>query len=255
MPCSTKITYLNHSGFAVGTRDVLLIFDDAQGKSSKGDSIANGHITKELIASYPRTIFFVSHSHADHFSPDIYDFTGEDMVYYVLGEDLPPQYKGFRMARGERLSLCGAEISTYDSTDEGVSYLVKVDGWTFFHAGDLNLWHWREQSTLKEIEQAEREYEQAVAPLFSQAIDFAFFPVDPRMGELYDAGAVHFLMHVKPRVFIPMHWWGRADVALEFARKNRSKRSEIMALTKSGEAISAEKKDSGEIVITQLSHR
>ena len=249
MPCSMQITYLNHSGFAVAVRDVLLIFDDAQGKPSEGDSIANGYVTKELIESYPRTIFFVSHAHADHFNPDIYRFSEIDMVYYVLGEDLPSQYKGFRMTRGDKLSLCGIDITAYDSTDEGVSFLLKADDATIFHAGDLNLWHWREQSTLKEIEQAEKEYEQAIAPLLGKPIDVAFFPVDPRMGELYDAGAVHFLMNVKPKLMIPMHWWDRDDVALEFARKNRTKRSEIVAMTKRGETLTVEKDAEGEIHI------
>lgn len=250
MPCSIQITYLNHSGFAVATQDVLLIFDDAQGRPSKGDSITNGYVTKELIQSYPRTIFFVSHSHADHFNPDIYSFSNVDMVYYVLGDDLPSQYPGFRMSRGEKLSLCGADITTYDSTDEGVSFLVKVGGFSLFHAGDLNLWHWREESTIKEIEQAEREYEQVVAPLIGQDIDVAFFPLDPRMGELYDAGALHFLMHIKPRIFIPMHWWGRDDVALEFARKNRSKRIDVIAMTRRGEVLRVEKTDDGNVITT-----
>ena len=141
MSFSLRITYLDHSGFAVSTPDVLLIFDYALGRPGKGDSIANGFVTNELIASNPRTIFFVSHSHADHFNPDIYAYSGIDMVYYVLGDDLPSRYSGFRMSRGDKLSLCGAEITAYDSTDEGISFLVKVGGFSLFHAGDLNLWH------------------------------------------------------------------------------------------------------------------
>jgi len=249
MPCSLRIIYLDHSGFAVETQDALLIFDYALGRPAKGDSVANGFVTKELIASNRRTIFFASHSHADHFNPDIYLFSADEMVYYVLGDDLPAKYEGYRMSRGDKLTLCGANITAYDSTDEGVSFLVKIGGFSIFHAGDLNLWHWREESTVKEIEQAEREYEQAVERLIGQEIDFAFFPLDPRMGELYDAGALHFMMHAKPRVFIPMHWWGREDVALEFARKNRSWRGEIAALVKRGQSMKAVKEDNGDVTI------
>ena len=51
-----------------------------------------------------------------------------------------------------------------------------------------------------------------------QKIDVAFFPVDPRQGSMYDAGAGYFIMTVKPKVFIPMHFQGRPDVALRFCR-------------------------------------
>ena len=74
-------------------------------------------------------------------------------------------------------------------------------------------------------------------PLEKEKIDVAFFPVDPRQGSLYDAGALYFLMSVKPRLMIPMHFQGRADVATDFARKNRSRRTNIVALTRRGESI------------------
>ncbi len=250
MPGDIQITYLKHSGFAVQSGETLLVFDDAQGKPAAGDSLRNGHVTRELIESFQRTMYFVSHAHADHFDPSIFDYyNAETIVYYIFGDDLPAKYKGYRMSPGDTLSVGGATITAYASTDEGVSFLVRLNGWSIFHAGDLNLWHWREQSTLKEIEQAERDYLAAVEPLAGETIDFAFFPVDPRMGELYDAGAVHFSMHLKPRVMIPMHWWDRPDVAMEFARRNRSKRTEIIALTRPGESITAQKTDNGEITI------
>lgn len=250
MPGPLQITYLSHSGFAVRTKDTLLVFDDAQGKPEAGDTLKTGRVTKSLIDAHQRTIFFVSHAHADHFSPSIYDFA-DGMVHYVLGDDLPARYAGFRMSKGDTLSVGSADIEAFDSTDEGVSFLVQIDGWTLFHAGDLNLWHWREESTLKEIDQAERAYEEAVAPLEKRKIDIAFFPLDPRMGQMYDAGAVHFLMHIKPRILIPMHWWGRADAARDFARRNSEKHAEVIALTTPGQTIRARKTEDEGIQIDE----
>ena len=250
MASPIQITYLSHSGFAVCVGDTLLVFDDAQGKPGAADTLESGRITPGFIKQHQRALFFISHAHADHFSPDIYAYQDAGMVHYVLGYDVPERYSGYRLRPGDTLELGGVSVTAHASTDEGVSFLVRVGGWSLFHAGDLNLWHWREQSTLKEIAEAEREYEQAVAPLLGQPIDFAFFPVDPRMGEMYDAGALHFTMHVKPRVMIPMHWWGRADVALEFARRNRTKHVEIIALTKPGETLWAQKREDGDIVVT-----
>lgn len=251
MASPLQITYLDHSGFAVRSRSTLLIFDDAQGLAGEGDSLANGRITRELLESVDRTVYFVSHSHEDHYHPDIFKLSNAGLVHYVLGHDVPLDHGGHRMFRGDTLSLAGAEITAHDSTDEGVSFLVKIDGWTLFHAGDLNLWHWREESTYKEIEQAERAYLDAVAPLLGEAIDVAFFPLDPRMGQQYDAGAQHFLMHVKPRVMIPMHWWKRADVAIDFARRNQTKHVEILALTAPGQTVQATKQEDGQVIIDE----
>lgn len=244
-----QITYLAHSSFAVSIRDTLLVFDDAQGPAAAETAPEEGRVTRSLLDRYQRTLFFVSHAHADHFNPSIYRFADESMVHYVLGSDVPERYSGHHMKKGDTLSLGGADITAYGSTDEGVSFLVRLEGWTLFHAGDLNLWHWREISTLKEIEQAERDYEAEVSPLFGQEIDFAFFPLDPRMGAMYDAGALHFAMNVKPRVMIPMHFWGRADAALEFARRNRSRQVEIIALTRPGETLQAAKSEDGAISV------
>lgn len=250
MAAPIQLTYLLHSGFAVRTHQTLLVFDDAQPPASENDSLSNGHITQALIDAHAQTYFFVSHAHGDHFNPDIYRFASSASVQYILGYDIPQEYEGMRMRPGESRALAGLEVRAYDSTDEGVSFLVSLEGWTLFHAGDLNLWHWRGESTPKEIEQAETEYLRAVEPIIGQEIDFAFFPLDPRMGEMYDAGALHFLMHAKPRVMIPMHWWNRPDVPVDFARRNHSKRVEIVPMIEPGETLRAKKSPDGQILLS-----
>ena len=136
------------------------------------------------------------------------------------------------MQPGKTLSVGGAEIRVFGSTDKGVSFYVLVNGIRVFHAGDLNLWHWREDSTLREIAQAEKDFYAAMAPIERLPMDIAMFPVDPRMGGMYEAGANYFVMSVKPRLFIPMHWQGRPEVAMAFARKGRTKYTETLALTR-----------------------
>jgi len=51
---------------------------------------------------------------------------------------------------------------------------------------------------------------------------------------MYDAGANHFILTMKPRVFIPMHWQERPEVAIDFARRARNQQTEVLALTKPG---------------------
>ncbi len=148
---------------------------------------------------------FVSHHHDDHFSPTIYDLCGEKATY-VLGFDIPEPHRGVRMAPGDERGFGALTVHAYGSTDEGVSFYVNFAGITLFHAGDLNLWHWRDESSVTEIEAAERAFYDCVAPIPKQKIDVAFFPVDPRQGSMYDAGACYFIMTVKPKFFIPMHF-------------------------------------------------
>ncbi|HIT69782.1 MAG TPA: MBL fold metallo-hydrolase [Candidatus Aphodomonas merdavium] len=246
---SLRITYLSHSGFTAQVGGTLLVFDDAQPLQERTGGIAQGHVTREHVMQFENVLFFVSHAHADHYNDAIFSFSDLPQVRYVLGLPVPDGREACSMRKGDDLSLAGVEISALGSTDEGVSFLVRLAGWTIFHAGDLNFWHWREESTFKQIAQAESDFHAEVAPLIGKKIDFAFFPLDPRMGEMYDAGAQYFLMEVRPRVMIPMHWWGRAEAALEFARRNRSKYTEILALTRPGESLVATMGENGEISV------
>ena len=84
-------------------------------------------------------------------------------------------------------------------------------------------------------------------------VDVAFFPVDPRMGMLFDAGANYFVLTAKPRLLLPMHFWGRSDVISEFARRSRTRETEIVALSSPGQAITLDIEDDGFMNITLLS--
>ena len=78
------------------------------------------------------------------------------------------------------------------------------------------------------------------------------FPVDPRQGSLFDAGVNYFIMTVKPRLLVPMHFFGRADSAVEFARRSRSAQTEIIALTRPGEKMRMQLAPNGSITVNLL---
>jgi L-ascorbate metabolism protein UlaG (beta-lactamase superfamily) len=191
---------------------------------------------------------FVSHGHGDHYERGIFDWRGHPGIEYILGYDIADAPAGRRMSPGDTAVFGNLSVTAHASTDIGVSFLIDwtETGYRIFHAGDLNLWHWRDESTLREIEQAERSFYDAVAPLVGSPADVAFFPVDPRQGALYDAGATYFIAQTQPRFFIPMHWQGRADVAMDFARRAGEKRTRIIALTTPGETIAIEKGEDDE---------
>ena len=96
-------------------------------------------------------------------------------------------------------------MKTFGSTDEGLSYLLEVDGKKIFHAGDLNWWHW-EGETDQEKEAAQKMFFKEIDILKGSEIDIAFFPVDPRLEDAYYYGGKYFIEEVCPKVFIPMHF-------------------------------------------------
>ena len=217
-----SVSYLEHSGFAVRTPEHLLVFDYlGRGLSAppEGDAPA---------------LFFVSHAHGDHYWPGVAALAQERRAPLVLGEDLPPSLPGVRLAPGEAATLGGAQVRAYGSTDQGVSFLVRSGGLRVFHAGDLNLWHWQEESTEEVVAQAEAAFEAALDPLEGQAIDLAFFPVDARLGAGHDRGALRFAGRLRPRILVPMHWWGDGRVARAFAGQPMPSSVRALALTQPG---------------------
>ena len=231
MAGKVTVTYYHHSGFSVAAGRTLMVFDYWRGDE-------NWHLPKECeltkadFAPFDQVLVFISHDHPDHFDEIVYTFDKWDVpVTYVVSHDFPIGKSGRRMKVGDKITVGDVTVTAYPSTDKGVSFLAEAGGVRIFHAGDLNLWHWREESELIEILDAERQFEEAMASLENVPMDLCFFPLDPRMGGLFDAGANHFLWSVKPRVFIPMHWYGRSEVAREYARKSRTKYTETLALT------------------------
>ncbi len=90
---------------------------------------------------------------------------------------------------------------------------------------------------MQEIEEADAEFRRAVQPLSREKIDVAFFPVDPRQGTMYEAGANYFILAVKPRILIPMHYFHRADTAVDYARTASCRTTEVIALPGFGDRL------------------
>jgi L-ascorbate metabolism protein UlaG (beta-lactamase superfamily) len=152
----------------------------------------------------------------------------------VAGYDLASNAGGLRMKPGDETDIAGTRVAAFGSTDSGVSFLVNADGASIFHAGDFNFWHWREQSGEGEIAEAARDFKVILDTMRGKRVDIAFFPVDPRLGEGHDEGAMLYVEAVKPRYLIPMHWWGDAAAALAFSKKHMPHGVNALALTEPG---------------------
>ena len=225
------VEYLGGSGFLIGLGDTGMLFD-----ASEHGADRRILPDKQALAAFKRMYVFISHHHDDHFSQSVYDLCGNDAVY-IVGFDVPQPHRGVRMSPGEERGFGPVSVKAFGSTDDGVSFLVNYEGIVLFHAGDLNLWHWRDESSITEIEAAEKAFYACVEPIPKQQIDVAFFPVDPRQGSMYDAGAGYFVMTVKPRILVPMHFQGRADVALRFAVTGETNYTHIVTMQEAGDHI------------------
>lgn len=236
-----KVTYLDHSGFAVTTPDVFLVFDFYK------DPVKALH---KLLDEYPEkpVVFFVTHHHPDHFNESIFELAQNHERTYVLSDDIHSQRvpkKGLQVAwmhAGDYIEDLpgGIAVRAYGSTDEGVSYGVTLPGGdVVFHAGDLNDWRWDEESTPEEVAKAERDFT-TILHRIAQSMPvcrIAMFPVDARQGGNYTRGASLFLSTIKVDNFFPMHFWGESDKACMFAAYNPTPSTQCHCLDRPGESV------------------
>ncbi len=231
-----RIRHYFHSGFSVAFEDLLFVFDYWRGEND--ELTPEQQITSRYLRSFRHVYVFVSHEHPDHMDPIVFTWKNIARVTYIVSSDMPIGTRGRRMSAGQRMILENEIfVSAYDSTDLGVSFLLDLRGIHVFHAGDLNFWHWRDESTLQEIEEADQEFRRAVQPLEKVDIDVAFFPVDPRQGTMFEAGANYFILSVKPRLLIPMHYFNRTEVIMDYARTASCRSTEVLAMPGIGDMI------------------
>lgn len=203
-----KITYISHSCFAVELEHSVLVFDYYQG---------------ELPLWNPeKTIYvFVSHRHYDHFSKEIFRWTEQyPKIQYILSDDISEaSYDASEICRSDLTRIAPNQtetigncvIETFRSTDEGVAFLVSCEGKLFYHAGDLNWWHWEEE-TESYNEQMRQDYQREIDKLKDIVIDIAFVPLDPRQENQYAWGMDYFMKHTHTKYVFPMHMWGDYEI-------------------------------------------
>ncbi len=223
---SIKIKYLDHSGFLVETAENLLLFDYYQGPA------------EPLIKESRKNIFiFCSHSHPDHFNPVVLEWQKDRPgINYIFSHEIsvPQKLQNINyLAPYESLVIGDLKIKAYNSTDVGVSFLVRVEGIAIFHAGDLNRWYWYDD-TPEGRATAEKDFLNEIEKIKGEKIDLAFFPVDPRLREHYSAGAEYFIQELVPRYFIPMHF-ATPESNRKFQEKMQGCPSEILVFSATGE--------------------
>lgn len=215
------VTYLDHSGFAVTTPQDILVFDYYRDPSNSLKRILHHHPGLPVV-------FLVSHHHPDHFNNEIFDLAQDHGRMFVLSDDIFARLvpdKGLQVAwlKGGDPAIDlpgGLTVKAFGSTDAGVAYAVTTPEGVVFHAGDLNDWHWQDESTQAEVQHADNAFKVILDRIASEIpeIRVAMFPVDTRMGTDFYRGARLFTEKIKVDNFFPMHFWKNAGEACEFDR-------------------------------------
>ena len=220
-----RVTCIGHSGFAIETGDVTLIFDYYTDEHN---------VLPAILERAQRIYVFVSHSHRDHLNHDIFSWQGRYPVQrYVIANEC-------RRKLGRSLSLDDfpftflhhdedyiddfLKVHAFNSTDVGVCFMVDVDSRRIFHAGDYNCWHFEQERSEKDVKKAIGDFKVILRAIesYTDHVDLAMFPVIPNIGGDFALGARLYLQAVKTDVFIPMHTWGRNREAHQFHLYNTS---------------------------------
>lgn len=238
-----KITYLDNSGFLAESLNYNLIFDyynTSPTREGKG-------IIDPCALARKTTLIFVSHSHYDHYTPEIWTlFKNVPNVEFIISDDIKAKASAVKVSPNNSYNIKGAEITTFKSTDEGVAFLIKADGVVIYHAGDLNWWDW-EGEPKNWLADMERVFKEQILKLKGTHINIAFAPVDPRLERNMGKGARFLIDTADVDLLIPMHYGSAASAAGKFIAENFSNEEKTIVAPplKRGESLiyTSEEKD------------
>ena len=211
-----KITYIYHSCFLIETDNCYYLFDYEKGSLPKLD------VTKPIFV-------LSSHGHPDHYNPEIFsllDSLGMKTIHAILSDDIvcPANVNALQVVPGKEYHLClDQKLTTFQSTDLGVAFLIEDDQKLIYHAGDLNDWVWEEESDSYN-EQMTKDYRKQITllsqKLNQRKIDVAFIVLDPRQENDYARGLCYFLEHIPVKQVYPMHYWESPDIITTFLKEH-----------------------------------
>lgn len=195
-----KITYLNHSGFLLEWSKCYWLFDYYKGEIPVLDA------EKDIFV-------FCSHSHHDHFNPEIFNLLKNySKVTYIFSDEMKEACDKLEVPEIHFLQdhtdteIQGLKIHTLKSTDMGCAFVVEYDGHTVYHAGDLHWWYWDGEDPDWNAQMTE-DYKKEIEYLKGRTLDIAFTPLDPRQGKEYALGMNYLLNTAEVKHVFPMHCW------------------------------------------------
>ena len=207
-----KTTFIHHSCFLVETDGCYYLFDYEKG------SLPQLNTAKPIYV-------LASHGHYDHYNSQVFSILedlGIEKIQGILSDDIeiPENKNVLQVSAGNEYDLGEHQkLTTFQSTDLGVAFLIEDHEKLIYHAGDLNDWVWEEESASYN-EQMTKDYRNQIEILSEKLnhreIDVAFVVLDPRQERDYARGMKYFLEHIPVKKVYPMHYWGDAKIIQQF---------------------------------------
>ncbi len=211
-----KLIYIYHSGYVIEGDGFAILIDYYK---DSGTTPGHGYVHEHLLQRPGRLYVLSSHFHPDHFNPEVLAWKEQKAdIRYIFSKDILKRRRakaddGLWLRKGDEYADEHIRIRAFGSTDVGISFLIEAGGKRIFHAGDLNNWHWKDESTLQEAAAAEKAWLHELEDVAraALALDVAMFPVDSHMGSDFARGAEQFVDRIRVTLFAPMHFGERYD--------------------------------------------
>ena len=194
-PTEIRVNLLSNAGVMIEVDDIRIYIDPL-------------YIPSSNYSELPADVILITHDHGDHYSPsDIEDVITNDTLFVCPANmtDAIERFNGTGVNPGDSFMVGDINITAfylylpdYPNTLPSVhprsanwtSFIIEVDGFTIFHAGDAKYMP---------------EYEQLVG-----TIDLAFLPIyfDTGYGAINESmqPIVDVIDLVQPRIVIPTHF-------------------------------------------------
>jgi L-ascorbate metabolism protein UlaG (beta-lactamase superfamily) len=237
-----EITYIFHNCFILKLPDKTFLFD------YPADQYLDEARRAAVIAQIKNTNLYVfsSHNHADHFnrhSMDLSSYTKS--LTCILSHDILKknrQFKGnpscYGVEADQSYTINDFTIDSFLSNDEGVAFLIHLGSLHIYFGGDLANWHW-EDLNKQEVRLLVDYFGEVLEKIKKWPIQIAFSNTDQRLANW--AGAAQFMEAVKPRLFVPMHAFGKTESIVKFLNENPvHPGTEVFQYHQTGDSISLE---------------
>jgi len=235
------ITYVYHNCFILRLGGKTLVFD-FPGPGHRNAEAAG--VVREAMQGAEAYVFF-SHSHADHCSPEIVEMAAwAENVQYVLSFDVPDMIPELDLPGAVTVEPDGEEylagdlsVSGMESTDLGVAFMIRAPEALIYFGGDLAEWTW--DGLAETALERERDYfDQCLENVAGFGPDIAFTNLDLRLPN--QGGGPKLLERVAPRVFVPMHGFGKTAQMAEAAKKLHAPGTRIFTYERTGDELVVE---------------
>ena len=237
------VTYIYHSCYLIEFDEFSVLFDFYEDSLREDGTY---WIADYLLNKEEDLYVFCSHSHSDHFNPDILSWRkNKSNIRYIFSYELLESIctdveVAVYLKKEDFFKDHRIKVKAFGSTDIGCSFLVIHNDRLFFHSGDLNNWHWRDEVSADEALTYENNFLCEVE-LISEKSDnlyLAMFPIDPRLGKDFMRGAEQFISRIKTEYIVPMHFGENYDKVNQFEAIAAESGCTYLPITKRGQSFS-----------------